>query len=84
MLEFAQNWPAFDMVKHIVVLVRLVWEPAVIQEDVLQPFTMLGLGVDMNRGSRTGRVGGHSCRAIGWDLLKAQFPVVSKQVGEKM
>jgi hypothetical protein len=35
MLEFAQNWPAFDMVKHIVILVGLVWEPAVIQEDVL-------------------------------------------------
>ena len=84
MLEFAQNWPAFDMVKHIVVLVGLVWEPAVIQEDVLQPFTTLGLGVDMNRGSRTGRVGGHGCRAIIWDLLKARSPVVSKRVGEKM
>ena len=64
MLEFAQNWPAFDMVKQIVVLVGLVCEPAVIQEDVLQQFTTLGLGVDTNRGSRTGRVGGHGCRAI--------------------
>ncbi len=71
MLEFAQNLPAFDMVKHIVVLVGLVWELAVIQEDVLQPFTTLRLGVNTNRGSCTGRVGGHGCRAIVWDLLKA-------------
>ncbi len=84
MLEFVQNWPVFDMVKHIVVLVGLVWEPAVIQEDVLQPFTTLGLGVDTNRGLRTGRVGGHGCRAIVWDLLKTQSPVVSKRFGEKM
>ncbi len=84
MLGFAQNWPAFDMVKHIVVLVGLVWETAVIQEDVLQPFTTLGLGVHTNRGSRTGRVGGHSCCAIVWDLLKARSPVVSEQFGEKM
>ena len=78
MLEFVQNWPAFDMVKHIVVLVGLVWEPAVIQEDVLQLFTTLGLGVDTNRGSRTGRVGGRGCRAIGRDLLEARLPAVSK------
>ncbi len=84
MLEFAQNWPAFDMVEHIVVLVGLVWEPAVIQEDILQPFMMLGLGVDTNRGSRTGRDGEHGCRAIGWDLLKARSPVARKQVREKM
>jgi hypothetical protein len=84
MLELTQHGPASDMVKHGVILVGLIRESAVIQEDVLQPFTPLGLGVDTNGDSRTGCVGGHSCRAIGWDFLKARFPVVSERFGEKM
>ena len=58
MLEFAQDRPACNMVKHVIILVGLIWEPAVIEEDILQTFLMLGLGVDTNWGSRTGRVGG--------------------------
>ncbi len=78
MLEFVQDRPAFNMVKHVIILVGLIWEPAVIKEDVLQMFSTLGLGVDTNWGSRTRRVGGRGCRAIGRDLLEARLPAVSK------
>ncbi len=50
MLEFAQDWPAFNIVKHVVIRVGLIWEPAVVEEDILQTFATLGLWADMNRG----------------------------------
>jgi hypothetical protein len=78
MLEFAQDRPACNMVKHVIILVGLIWEPAVIKEDVLHTFSMLGLGVNINWGLRTGRVGGRGCRAIGRDLLEARLPAVSE------
>ena len=78
MLEFVQDRPAFNMVKHVIILVGLIWEPAVIEEDVLQMFLTLRLGVNMNWGLRTGRVGGRGCRAIGRDLFEARLPAVSK------
>ncbi len=78
MLEFAQDRPTFNMVKHVIILVGLIWEPAVIEEDVLQTFLTLGLGVDTNWGSCIESVGGRGCRAIGRDLLEARLPAVSE------
>ena len=78
MLEFAQDRPTFNMVKHVIILVGLIWEPTVIKEDVLQTFSTLGLEVDMNWGLRTGCVRGRGCRAIGRDLREAWLPAVSE------
>ncbi len=78
MLESAQDHPTFNMMKHVIILVRLIWEPAVIKEVVLQMFLMLGLGVNTNWGSRTECVEGRGCRAIDRNLLEARLPAVSK------
>lgn len=43
MLELVQDRPAFNIVKHVVIFVGLVWVPSVIQENIMQTLLALGL-----------------------------------------
>jgi hypothetical protein len=51
MLKSAQNWTAINIVKQMVVVIGLVWEPSVIQKDILQPLSAFCFWCNLNRRS---------------------------------
>ncbi len=83
MLEFAQDRPAIDIVKHVVIFVGLVWKPSVIQENILQTLAVLGLrfNPDGRSLSRCSRSHGHGSRAKSWYLFEARLPVMRERFG---
>ncbi len=46
MLDIAQDRPAVNVVKHVVIFVGLIWKPSVIQKNILQMLAALGLGLN--------------------------------------
>jgi hypothetical protein len=81
MLEFAQDRPAIDIVKHVVIFVGLVWKPSVIRENILQ--TLAALELRFNPDGRSfSRCGGSrgSC-AKRWYLFDARLPVMRERFG---
>ena len=72
MCELAQDWPSTNIVKHVVIVVGLVWKPLVIQKNILKMLAALGLGFNPDRRS-PGRQDG-SC-AESW-YFEARLPVM--------
>jgi hypothetical protein len=83
MLEFAQDRPAFNIGKHVVILVGLVWKPLVIQENILQ--MLAALGFRFNPDGRCLSRRGSSCgsRAKSWFCFEARLPGMRERVGIK-
>jgi hypothetical protein len=56
MLQFAQDWSAVNVSEQSFVVFCFVWEPLIINENILGPLTPLGFTCDMNwRGGRVVR-----------------------------
>ncbi len=81
MLEFAQDRPAIDIVKHMVIFVRLVWKPSVIQKNILQTLAVLGLRLNPDGRSLSRRGGSHGSRAKSWYLFGTSLPVMRERFG---
>ncbi len=80
MLEFAQDRPAINVVKHVVIFVGLIWKPSVIQKNVLQMLAALGLGFNPDGRSLSRRGCSRGSRAESW-YFKARLPVLRERVG---
>jgi hypothetical protein len=83
MLERAQDRPAFNIVKHVVILVGLVWKPLVIQENILQTLAALGLRFNPDGRSLSRRGGSRGSRAKSWFCFEARLPGMRERVGIK-
>ncbi len=62
-LEFAQDRPAVNVVKHVVIFVGLTWKPSVVQKNVLQALAVLGLRFNSDGQSPSSRGGSQGGRA---------------------
>jgi hypothetical protein len=49
MLEFARNWPTIDIAEQMLVVFSLVWEPSVIDKNILSLLVSLGFVHNANR-----------------------------------
>ncbi len=81
MFEFLQDRPAVDIMKHVVIIVGLVWKPLVIQENILQTLAALGLRFNPDGQSLSRRDGSSRSRAKSWYLFEARLPVMRERFG---
>jgi hypothetical protein len=83
MLELAQDRPAFNIVKHMVIFVGLVWKPSVMQENILQTLAVLGFRFNPDGRSLSRCGGSRRSRAKSWFCFEARLPGMRERVGIK-
>jgi hypothetical protein len=83
MLELAQDRPAFNIVKHMVIFVGLVWKLSVIQENILQMLAVLGFRFNPDGRSLSRRGGSHGSSAKSWFCFETRLPGMRERVGIK-
>ncbi len=83
MLELAQDRPTYNIAKHMVILVGLVWKPLVIQKNILQTLAVLGFRFNPDGRSLSRRSGSHGSCTKSWFYFEARLPGMRERVGIK-
>ncbi len=68
MLQFAQDWSAINISEQSFVVFCFVWEPSIINKNILGPLTLLGFTCNANwHGGRVVQSLTHNTRRQGGD-----------------